>query len=499
MAHITFTDNNSPSPPSLADLLPQDVRCQIHAYKDLQSVAGKSLQELCRQNERLLVFPHSLADHDKGLEGQFIVQLEGSPQIDNEGTIVCCGDIKVKTGNLMGFVGFSGKGNHHTKLEIRSRFTESHGQDYFLHYMLEKVFRVNLFDLQYSHRRDEGLDLLALLFPHLLKKALCQGVFRSYQTYEKNDAAIRGPVNVSRHIRENSPFGGKIAYRSREHTADNKVTQLIRHTIEFLRGKRIGQAALSCDQDTKKAVGQIVEATDTSYSVQSRQSIIFGNLKPTVHPYYSDYRYLQQLCLLILRNQTMAYSRSNSPLYGILFDGAWLWEEYLAAILCGSKLGERQFMHPTNKNRRGGIRLFDNSQDDAGEIAFSKCHRRIYPDFYRENSAHGPRDGMILDAKYKRLEQGLVRDDLYQVISYMHTMRVNRGGFVYPLQRPLGKEAVESRAFKLANGTGIVLALGLSIPQNGAGYREFAQGMAAAEGELCRLVQSAPMATTAVL
>jgi hypothetical protein len=259
-----------------------------------------------------------------------------------------------------------------------------------------------------------------------------------------------------------------------------------------------------------------VAATDSSYCLQNRAKVIHNNLRPVNHPYYSGYKYLQQLCLLILRHQSMQYSQSNSPVYGILFDGAWLWEEYLATILCNPKLAEKQFLHPSNKTGEGGIKLFDNSQNDDDEIAFSKCYRHIYPDFYRKNQ-------IILDAKYKHLENGFVRDDLYQIISYMHTMQIAAGGFIYPkkvddglLRRfaprndkemlafsndkgmlapsndktkldffnvedfcfsgERGFEAVDFeflKTYKLANDTGTVSTIAFPVPQNAKKYSEF--------------------------
>ena len=167
----------------------------------------------------------------------------------------------------------------------------------------------------------------------------------------------------------------------------------------------------------------------------------------------------------------MQYSQTNSPVYGILFDGAWLWEEYLATILCDTKLAEKQFLHPSNKTGKGGIRLFDNSQNDDDEIAFSKCYRRIYPDFYCENE-------IILDAKYKHLENGFVRDDLYQIISYMHTMKISRGGFIYPISSTTSKDKsyeVGVKTYKLANDTGTVSTIAFPIPQNAKNYKEFSE------------------------
>lgn len=295
---------------------------------------------------------------------------------------------------------------------------------------------------------------------------------------------------MGRHLRHNVPFGGKVAYRSRERTFDNPVTQLVRHTIEFIKGKDLGRRLLSSDGDTKEAVSRIVAATNETYSPQKRQLVIARNSRPVSHPYFIRWLPLQQLCLMILNRHTIQFAATTSPVQGILFDGAWLWEEYVATILCDPKLEAKQFIHPTNKDRRGGIRLFDNSPDGNDEVSFSKCYRRIYPDFYREKSADGSKDGMIVDAKYKRLEQGLVRDDLYQIISYMHTMRISVGGFLYPhSSKEAPRNGVERRVYQLAGYGGTISSLGLPILQNADTYATFTFAMADRERELLEAIE----------
>ena len=476
MPHITLTDNNFHNPPKLLEVA-KETDSAIQTYEDLQLVANKSLKDLCK-NQSLLVFPQCLGEHDDGIEEQFIVQFEGSAKFNDEDKIVSCDDVKIKTGNLMGFIGFSGKGCHGTKLEIRSRFaengeeTENNNQDFFLHYMLEKVFKINLFNLNYSYNNSSGFDFIYLIFPYFLKRALNQGLFKTYKTFERNDSAVKGAINVSRHIRQNVPFGGRVAYRSREYTFDNHIMQLIRHTIEYIKTKPIGKSILTQDSDIQKAVLQINEVTNETYSLQKRSKVIFENLKPLNHPYYLDYNYLQQLCLMILNNVNSQYSASSSPIYGILFDGAWLWEEYLWTILKDAKFGDKKFEHPTNKDRKGGIRLFDNSLDPE-DSSIKNCYRRIYPDFYCENSRADSKDGIILDAKYKRLEKGLVRDDLYQIISYMHTMKILTGGFIYPQKEKEELAEQNPKKYYLANNTGIIKTFGFMVPQNENIYLSF--------------------------
>lgn len=487
--HLSLTDNNTNNPPKIAALSSSSAEA-IHVYEDLQAVAGIPLESLCKDNPSLLVFPHCLGEHQDGIERLRIFDLEGGPKYEG-GRIISCDQVKVRTGNLMGFLGFSGRGFHGTRVSIRSRFDCNCKKDFFLHYMLEKVFKINLFNMDYSLGRKDGLDFVYLLFPHFLKRAVRQGVFRQYQTFQRNDPAVKGPLEAGRHLRHNVPFGGKVAYRSREKTFDNPVTQLVRHAIELIKGKDLGRRLLSSDGDTKNAVSQIVAATNETYSPQKRQLVIARNIRPVSHPYFTGWLPLQQLCLMILGHHTTQFAATTSPVQGILFDGAWLWEEYVATVLCDPKLEAKQFIHPTNKDRKGGIRLFKDEVEDTPDL--KKCYRRIYPDFYREKSADDS-DGMIVDAKYKRLEQGLVRDDLYQIISYMHTMRISVGGFLYPhssqkVSAPAPRNGLEREVYQLAGYGGSISSLGLPILQNATTYGQFKDFMEARERELLKAIE----------
>ena len=60
----------------------------------------------------------------------------------------------------------------------------------------------------------------------------------------------------------------------------------------------------------------------------------------------------------------MKYGRNDDEIYGVLFDGAWLWEEYLNTFL--ADIG---FEHPRNKEAKGRKSLFTDGQ--AGAIPIS--------------------------------------------------------------------------------------------------------------------------------
>ena len=407
--------------------------------KDLVCISNKQIGNLTLEdNPNLLVFPGDL--HHYGDE-------------ISESCIIALRDDEISTGNIMGFVGVND-----TQLDIKSRFAKEDGDDYFLHYMLQKVFSINLFDIKHTTRQEDIFDFLLYLFPHFLKKALSQGLFKKYRRYEYNDANIRGPIDVNRHIRENIPFRGTVAYSTREHSYDNEVTQLLRHTIEYIRTKEHGAIILNNDPETKSCITQITLATQ-SYNVRERVKVINQNLRPIRHPYYSAYTDLQNLCLRILRHESIKYGQEKDKVYEVLFDGAWLWEEYLNTIL-----------------KKCGFNMFEEKAEDD-EI--SRNSRWLYPDFWKYN--------FILDAKYKRLNNDVAREDLYQVVTYMYCTEFNNGGFVYPDDPDEKNE--DSAKYQLKGYKGYIHLLPFHVPQSSNEYESFIKSIKQSEESIAERIR----------
>ena len=377
-------------------------------YDTLTVAANSTLAEIVENNKNLLIFPANLGENEDEIGKLSIFRLSGSRE-----------NATIKTGNLIGFVGIRPKNqNNEAKnvyLTIRSRFS-SGDNDFFMQYMLQKVFSINLVDFKFTTGQDYIFNLMMFLFPYMLKKAMRQGIYRTYQTFRRNDANIKGTIDISRHIRMNIPFAGNVAYSSRERTADNPVIQLIRHTIEEIKAGTFGKNILNCDDDMRRNVSMIVEATP-SYNRMAREKVIRQNIRPFSHPYYTDYGPLRKLCLAILRHKKISFSQSDKDeVYGILFDGAWLWEEYLDTVL-----HKCRFKHAKNKTRKNGISVYREHEN------------KLYPDFYRigENAA----ENIVLDAKYKKIDKtDISSEDLHQLIAYIHILPACKGGLIYPYE-----------------------------------------------------------------
>ena len=422
------------------------------AKKDLEKIANIKIGELkLEDTPNLLVFPRDLHQHGDEISESHIISMK---------------DDMISTGNIMGFVGVND-----TQLDIKSRFAQKDGEDYFLHYMLQKVFAINLFDIKHTTNEQQIFDFLLYLFPYYLKKALAQGLFKKYRRFEHNDANICGPINISRHIRENIPFKGTVAYTTREHSYDNEITQLVRHTIEFIRTKQHGAGILNNDLETKECVSQIVMATQT-YNARERQKVINQNLRPIRHPYYSEYTPLQKICLQILRHESLKYGHEKDKIYGILFDGAWLWEEYLSVIL------KDKYDHFLKKRGKRFYLFKDpNSQ-------------QIIPDYIANDKS------VVADAKYIPLNKhnGYYEDSqrataiYYKTITYMFRFNTKVGYLFYP--HPNTSNKIEL----LIDGDsdGKLIKYGIGIPSGFKRFNEFVDEMVGSEGVFLSSVLPGP-------
>ena len=411
-----------------------DNNCSDDDIQNLRKIADVKIKDLSfEDNPNLLIFPRDLNCHGDKISESNIISMNNRDEIS--------------TSNIMGFIGIN-----ETQIDIKSRFAKDDGADYFLHYMLQKVFAINLFDIKHSSNKENIFDFLVYLFPYFLKKALAQGVFKKYQKNEYNDARVRGSIDFQRHIKYNIPFRGNVAYNVKEHSHDNELTQLIRHTIEFIKTKKHLSFILNNDLETKECVAQINMATP-SYNMRERNFIINKNLRLLYHPYYSAYTALQKICLQILRHETIKFGKEKDKVYGVLFDGAWLWEEFLFTIL-----KDYGFKHPKNKDVSGGFRMFRDAKSDDD---IDDNYRRLYPDFYK--------DDFVIDAKYKHLESGVGREDLYQLVTYMYCKKATNGAYIYPCK----DKNIKASKFQLVGYEGFISVMPFYVPQSANSYEEF--------------------------
>lgn len=398
----------------------------------VKTIADKTLEEL--EKEGVFVFPEMVRDAEDVTRDQMILQSVNDTY---------------RSGNVMGFLGYGEE-----RLVIESRFSTGNN-DYLFQYLLERVLEFpNVINLETDAMHDDKMfSLLLFLFPSYLESAIRKGVFKTYVRNEYNDGNVKGTININRHIRKNVPFVGNIAYSQREYAYDNYLMQLVRHTIEFIKKKPYGHKLLA---KVKDEVQLVVEAT-SSYEAKDLRKILVENKKNTVrHAYFHEYRALQRLCILILQNEKSQVGLGARKIYGIVFDGAWLWEEYVNSLVY------KLFHHPMNKGGKGAQWLF------AGGVGL------VYPDFIGKDL----NNRVIADAKYKPVDN-IGNKDYLQVLAYMFRFEAKRAFYFYP-----EVEEIEDKVFWLNSGTSYennvkkrddicLTKHGLHIPKDATSYDEF--------------------------
>ena len=360
-----------------------------NAFSDIgglvRKIADKTLEQL--EREGVFVFPAFIVDAEDITKDQMILQSFND---------------SYRSGNVMGFLGCGDE-----RLIIESRFCGD-DEDYFFQYLLERVLDFpNIVDLESDADQNNRLfNFLLFLFPYYLKTAMRKGLFKKYVRNKYNDGNVKGIIEISRHIKQNTPFIGNVAYSQREFSYDNNLMELVRHTIEFIKGKPYGNNLLIRVKDEVKLV---IEATPR-FELYDRQKIVEANKKNAVrHAYFREYLALQRLCLLILQHQKHQIGSGSRQIYGIMFDGAWLWEEYVGSLI------DETFYHPMNKGRTGAQRLF------SGNVGL------VYPDFI----SRGNEKRIIADAKYKPIDN-IGNKDYLQVLAYMFRFDAKEGYYLYP-------------------------------------------------------------------
>ena len=421
-------------------------------FEVLSAYSGKRVSEFEQRGAEL--FPGSFCRLNRGL----IESADDAPVFSIVG-----GDYEsayLETGNCMGVVKIrDADRNIEVQLSIGSRFDQSSRQ-YFINHLLSRVIGGS-----FVSEVDSGPDsywemLLAFLFRKRLLEASRAGLFRCYQKICHDDLRFRGKLDIDLHIRRNIPFIGRLAYTNNEITFDNPLNHLVRHAIRRVTEKWpyffIGEKPLTDFYHE-------LERNTPSWQKRKAIACIAENQRPVKHPYFhSIYEPIRKLALRILRNEGITPYSGTDEVEGIIFDGAWLWEQYLWTLL--RPLG---YEHPDNKAKSGQWRVL-------GET--------FYPDFFLSKEGQFK---VVLDAKYKRGRRE--QRDILQVAGYMQLLGAGIGGLI----KPIGDTSSESFSWgRVPLHDSVWHDISLGVPPNASSSGQFVSEIRKSEQYLTHYIRT---------
>lgn len=381
--------------------------------------SGKTLSDLKQEGDDQIVVVGRDGGPDENIP--FFMVYPISYDKDDPNKVV---RVRIVTSNLMGVVRLPDRKTHGgLVVEVRSRF-DRQGEDPnrgqpFVNYLLSRIYDVDFAGLVPADNQSSWDVLVALQFVRLLGEAISGGLYKQYRNFRLNDFNFKGRLDLARHIRENMPVGRGIAYEKREIVFDVPLNHLLRHAAELIDKKWPGMIARN---HAALKMLALLRVNTPTWNARGASEILRRKDShcQVMHPFFRErYEPLRELAVMLLSDDCIGVYGADEEreVSGVIFNGAWLWEEYLATVLT-----PKGFVH-----------------SDCASIGrhdvFSDCHNQygqgLYPDFYREH--HG---GIVLDAKYKHSPQGLKSDvqrlDVFQMMTYVLNTGARTAGLIYP-------------------------------------------------------------------
>ena len=397
----------------------------VSSRHDIEGLGGQEVDD--RERELLKRFGNkTLAEINNETNGNLVL-LDGTHVADSERMAMPFysfkeefdgGPFKLETNNLMGVLRFrdAEKGTS-VQVEVLSRFDRGEN-NFFLNYLLSRVFDFALGVEAVSARRSSLLDiLLDLVFVRRLGDAAKAGLLRHYREFRNNDWNFKGSLDLARHIRENVPLMHGIAYHKREIDLDVPVNRMI--LMAALAVNRRHPALFDSDGDAADALRQLRMGVTEERDIRS----ILAHRdcrEPVVHPFFREvWEPLRRIARMILEDERWMLfadeTMDDEEVSGVVFDGSWLWEEYLATVL--EPIGFRHCVRGASGHFMA-LRNLDTGRNVGPMI----------PDFIQKDSVGAI--AAVADAKYKR--SALLRDDRLQMIAYAAVYEAERIYLVYP-------------------------------------------------------------------
>ena len=379
------------------------------------------------------------------------------------------------TGKYVGILSYQG----HT-IQILSRFdrpseveTDKQQKNFFLPYVFSKVLDIPVYsfpELNVDSQSGEFWDfLLAKLFMDQLKVACDRGLYRQYRTFHYNNSSPKGMIDIARHIKFNHMQNGKCAYSAREYTLNNPINQLILTARDCLL-RRQGAISQLVKNEFAKNANLRIALQEIEYSINifqrpSEQMILHQTECTVTHTVYKEYEQLRETSRLIVRRFGLdTFQTGSSRISGMVSAMDRMWELFLEKTV---------FCH-----------LTDTSVDSQVTHKILEGEYTIRPDFVLDYQ----NQQFIFDAKYKsgwselyeRKNFNDVRDDLYQIISYMHILKSRCGGILFPMVKKANEKTYWLMKNKLPDQLHFIP---VQIPQSGDSFYSYTQAF----DENCKL------------
>lgn len=383
------------------------------------------------------------------------------------------------TTSFVGFLQYKGR-----IVIIRSRFEDpERNAGELFQFMLEKVLLIP----RLLWNKDTGMGvgsfraLLPYLFLRQLQEAYGVGAYRQYQSRPYNDSRPKGHIDIPRHIRLNPMMeNGRVAYSTREYTADNPINHLILAAWQTIREdpelREITEKLLKSKPEFYQPLKELsLELGVGNLNAAQKRQLLQQTNRPIVHQVYRRYEAVRRTAVLILRhlgfNQPV---EDHHTVTGMLFPMDLMWELLLEKTVFAQVQRRKIIRHISTQEKIPILMPLPKADPLSAK-------RTIKPDFMLDYDKVHCTAAAVMDAKYKEIwaeayyslddrtdtaaeddeetddggnpsdkskktpwRDNRIREDSFQLLSYMLITRAPFGGILFPTRSEAGPLPIRS-------------------------------------------------------
>lgn len=255
-------------------------------------------------------------------------------------------------------------------------------------------------ELSHHAHADDVREFLIAMLAHALEDLTRGGLRRGYVAHEDDLPALRGSLDLPRHLARGPAVRPTLPCRFEDYTADLPANQAIRHTLAHIGG--VAEPAL--DRRLRRLRGSFDQFSRRRFRPNDFDAFTYDRLT-------ARYRPIHRLCRLILEAVGADDHHGAHAMGSFVVDMNVLFERFVARWIDAHlpRGWTLSAQHPVQLDQAGAKRL------RADLVLLRGDERRL-----------------VADTKF-RVAGGKPKDDeIYQVLAYARALRLHHAVLLYP-------------------------------------------------------------------
>jgi 5-methylcytosine-specific restriction enzyme subunit McrC len=285
----------------------------------------------------------------------------------------------------------------------------------------------------FEHVSDAGegsvADLVVSAFVHGVGELIAKGLRRDYREHEGDLGALRGRLDLARHLRQHHVTRPRLSCRFEDHTLDTPFNAALRHAADraFTEWPHVQRALFGLRARLQEIPPRVVTPAEIDAFHYDRLT--------------ESYAPAHRLCKLVLEGTGVALEHGDAaPAGTFLVDMNKVFEEFVARWLTEN-------LRPPFRVERQAARPLDRERGLT-----------VIPDLLLYEGEHVR---AVLDTKYKlRHGGGPSNDDVYQALAYARRFGLRRAWLLF------ADDDTVPRTATTWDGENEVVSVGLGLAQS---------------------------------